>query len=280
MKQDILLCSDLDRTILPNGAQAESSQARRYLRLLTARPELALAYVSGRHEALLHQAIEHYDIPIPDYAIGDVGTTIYEIRDDKWRPWLDWADEIAPDWNGAVWEDLENLFHDIDLLRLQEPEKQNTFKLSYYTPSKIERAALLDEMYNRLLSQNINASLIWSVDEAAQVGLLDILPARATKLHAIKFLMERKGFSPNKTVFAGDSGNDLPVLTSGLQAVLVNNAHPDVREEATKTLQSKNLTSQLYLAKGQFLGMNGNYSAGVLEGLVHFLPETRNWLES
>ena len=121
--------------------------------------------------------------------------------------------------------------------------------------------------------------MIWSVDEAAQVGLLDVLPACATKLHAIKFLIERKGFSPNKTVFAGDSGNDLPVLTSGLQAVLVNNAHPDVREEDIKTLQSKNLADKLYLARGQFLDMNGNYSAGVLEGLVHFLPETCRWLE-
>jgi hypothetical protein len=26
-------------------------------------------------------------------------------------------------------------------------------------------------------------------------------------------------------------------------------------------------------------GMNGNYSAGVLEGLVHFLPHMRKWLE-
>jgi HAD superfamily hydrolase (TIGR01484 family) len=280
MKQGILLCSDLDRTILPNGAQIESPQARPYLRQLTARPELTLAYVSGRHEALLHQAIEQFDIPVPDFAIGDVGTTIYEIRDNQWHPWLEWAEEIAPDWNGADWEDLGNLFHDIDLLRLQEPEKQNIFKLSYYTPAKIERDALLDEMHNRLVSQNIKASLIWSVDEAAQVGLLDVLPARATKLHAIKFLMQRKGFSSGKTVFAGDSGNDLPVLTSGLQAVLVHNAHPDVREEALKTLQNKNQTDKLYLAKGNFLGMNGNYSAGVLEGLAHFLPETRRWLES
>ncbi|HEX23221.1 MAG TPA: haloacid dehalogenase, partial [Chromatiales bacterium] len=28
-----------------------------------------------------------------------------------------------------------------------------------------------------------------------------------------------------------------------------------------------------------FLGMNGNYAAGVLEGLVHFHPETPHWFK-
>jgi hypothetical protein len=35
----------------------------------------------------------------------------------------------------------------------------------------------------------------------------------------------------------------------------------------------------LYLAQGSFLGMNGNYAAGVLEGLAHFFPETAAWLD-
>jgi hypothetical protein len=35
------------------------------------------------------------------------------------------------------------------------------------------------------------------------------------------------------------------------------------------------LTNCLYLPQGNFFGMNGNYAAGVLEGLVHFIPETR-----
>ena len=32
------------------------------------------------------------------------------------------------------------------------------------------------------------------------------------------------------------------------------------------------------MAKGDFLGMNGHYSAGILEGLVHFFPGTRAWM--
>jgi hypothetical protein len=104
--------------------------------------------------------------------------------------------------------------------------------------------------------------------------LLDIVPARANKLHAIQFLMQQEQFSGGRTVFAGDSGNDLDVLTSGLQAILVKNASEDVRKEAIDSLSDMRMTNCLYLPKGNFCGMNGNYAAGVLEGLVHFIPET------
>jgi len=275
----ILLSSDLDRTILPNGAQPESPQARAKLHQLACRPEVTLAYVSGRHEALIRQAISQYHIPLPRYAIGDVGTTIYEIRDKVWRPWREWSDVIAPDWNGAVCADLIRLFTDLTELRIQEQEKQNTFKLSYYVLPEVQYNALIEEMDARLKQQGINASVIWSVDEAANLGLLDVLPASATKLHAIQFLMEQKGFNSAESVFAGDSGNDLPVVTSGVQrSVLVKNAHADVISAAKKALRKKGAEEMLYVAKGGFLRMNGNYSAGVLEGVAHFLPMVKNWL--
>lgn len=265
MKHNILLCSDLDRTLLPNGAQPESPEARRLLQRLADRPELTLVYVSGRHQALLRQAIEEYDLPLPDYAIGDVGTTIYdidEIEDGHWRPWESWCEEIAPDWRGKTRQDLQAWFAGIDLLRLQEPKKQNDFKLSYYAPADIEPDNLLKQLRQRLNVEGIRASLIWSIDEAADTGLQDILPERATKLHAIKFLMKHKGFAHEQTVFAGDSGNDLPALTSGLQAVLVKNARDDVRTTALRQLQAAGHDGCLYLAQGGLLGMNGNYGAG------------------
>jgi len=91
--------------------------------------------------------------------------------------------------------------------------------------------------------------------------------------------MQQKGFTHDQTVFAGDSGNDMPALTSGLQAVLVKNARDKVRDEAVQQVQVAGHDGCLYLAQGGLLGMNGNYSAGVLEGLVHFLPHTLAWLQ-
>ena len=110
-------------------------------------------------------------------------------------------------------------------------------------------------------------------------GLLDVLPERATKYHAIRFLMGHKGFSEQDTVFAGDSGNDLPVLSSSLRTVLVANAAEEVREEAQHLSATRGTSDSLYLARGDFLGMNGNYSAGILEGIAHFLPETLAWMD-
>lgn len=274
---DILLCSDLDRTILPNGFQPESPRARPLLRRLAARSRLTLAYVSGRSEGLLKDAIDDYEIPVPDYAIGDVGTTIYE-PDRDWAPWEDWSREIGQDWKGKARKELGALFSDISALRLQEPEKQNTFKLSYYADAEADAKGLGKEMERRLSREGVRASIIWSVDEQENVGLLDVLPERATKVHAIRFLMKKKGFAEERTVFAGDSGNDLPALTSGLQAVLVRNARDDVRQEARDAMDGKGMRDRLYLASGGFLDMNGNYCAGVLEGLAHFLPETRRWM--
>ena len=91
--------------------------------------------------------------------------------------------------------------------------------------------------------------------------------------------MAHKDFDEENTVFAGDSGNDLPALTSGLQAVLVHNARREVREEALRSVREKGISERLYLALGDFLDMNGNYAAGVLEGLAHFQPDTLCWLK-
>lgn len=278
MNKQYLLCCDLDRTVLPNGKEPESPQARTWFRKLAERPEMLVAYVSGRHEHLLKQAIVDYALPVPQFAIGDVGSTLYRLVHGNWERDGAWERHIAPDWNGADHADLAALFVDLSQLRLQEDSKQNRFKLSYYAPADLDRDELLAEMQTRLQQRNVRASLIWSVDEQANTGLLDVLPAGATKLHAVRFLMQECAIAETDIVFAGDSGNDLPVLTSGLQAVLVRNAHPDVREEAQRVARLSGCANRLYLARGGFLGMNGNYAAGVLEGAAHFLPAVASWL--
>jgi hypothetical protein len=89
--------------------------------------------------------------------------------------------------------------------------------------------------------------------------------------------MAKKGFADDETVFAGDSGNDLAVLTSHIHSVLVANAVDEVREEAVRQVAERGTRRALYLARGDFRGMNGNYSAGILEGVAHYRPETLSW---
>lgn len=280
MTETILICTDLDRTLLPNGSAPESAQARSVFSAFVARPEILLAYVSGRDKVLVEQAIAEYDLPQPDFVIGDVGTSIYRITDEGWEEWTQWAKEIEPDWAGRTHMDLSRLFGSLTELTLQESTKQNRFKLSYYVPLNIDLPCLLTEMRRLLALHSVRAELIYSIDESERTGLLDVLPASATKYHAVEFLAQQLGIGFDNTIFAGDSGNDLPVLTSFIRSVLVANASADVRSEAERLARNNSTEDALYLAHGGFMGMNGNYSAGILEGVAHFLPHTQQWMKA
>jgi HAD superfamily hydrolase (TIGR01484 family) len=280
VEQRILLCVKLDQTLLPTAYPAESPRARFYLQRLAQHPEINLVYVSScnQDQVLIQRAIQEYAIPFPSYVISSGATIIYEITDDNWYIWKDWNEKLGVDWRGMSHADLVKFFADIESLRLQEPEKQAPFKLSYYVALKLNHHELIADMEQRLNKHGVQASLIWSVGETTQTGLLDILPRRANMLSAINFLMERKHFDKRHTLFAGSDRNDLEVLTSGLQAILVRNAADEVRKEALRCLPVE-YSKQLYLARGGFMGLNGYYSAGVLEGLAHFFPRARTWME-
>ena len=275
----LLLCTDLDRTLLPNGPQAESTGARDKFSQLALQPGVTLVYVTGRDRKLVEDAIDEYRLPQPDYVIADVGSTIYQIQQHDWQHLDKWQQEISPDWAGRSHDDMHSLFSSSLLLKLQEDTKQNTYKLSYYVPLEADHETLMSEMHSKLVNMKIRASLIWSIDELAGTGLLDVLPASANKRHAIEFLMKQLGFDLSNTVFAGDSGNDLAVLTSPIRSVLVANASADVRDEAKQMALNLGEMDALYFAHGDFLGMNGNYSAGILEGVAHYMPETTDLID-
>jgi len=279
MPERLLVCTDLDRTLLPNGPQSESPDAREKFARLVSNPLITLAYVSGRHRALVEQAIFNYRLPVPDFVVGDVGTTIYRVGEDQaWTRLTTWEQEFASDWGGRTHAELKALLHDLHALRLQEVSKQNDYKLSYYVPIQSDRNALSAVIRHRFAESGIRASLIWSTDEPMGIGLLDILPERASKLHAVEALMRVNGFDYSNTVFCGDSGNDIEVLASAIPAVLVANGHADVKELARRLADEKGFGAQLYIALGGFMGMNGNYSAGILEGIAHYHPEIGGWI--
>ncbi len=270
----ILICTDLDRTLLPNGSQPESASARPRFRALAAHPDVRVAYVTGRHHALVDQAIEEFDIPVPDYLIGDVGTSIYRVEGRNWLPQHGWQQQIAASWGGRDGPALHQMIADIDGLLLQEPAKQGPCKLSYYTAEDWDRSTHLAEIEARFGRDGVAANLIWSLDEHAGTGLLDVLPAAANKLTAVQWLIEHEGLVSERAVCAGDSGNDLAMLTGPINGVLVANATADVRADAASLAEASGNPDRLYQAKGDFHGMNGFYAAGILEGVAYYLPQT------
>jgi len=267
--EQILICTDLDRTLLPNGIQPESPAARPLFRKLAVQPFVTVAYVSGRDFKLVRQAIEDFDLPDPDFMVGDVGTTIYHKSADSWQNLPEWHEIIGRDWHGATAGELAELLNGLPELELQELEKQSRFKLSYYTDPETDSAILKDKVRRRLADCPVKIRFIFSVDEVNRIGLFDLLPEAASKLAAIKFLAARTGVSSDRMIYAGDSGNDLEVLTSEVKAILVANAIEAVKRQAQQAAPA----NTLYLAQGDFMEMNGNYAAGLLEGLVHYLPE-------
>lgn len=276
--QRLLLCTDMDRTVIPNGAQTEHPDARRRFAEFCGLDDVTLVYVSGRHQALVQEAVKNYALPQPDYAITDVGTKIYRAGDEHWLAMDDWELEIDKDWNGKSHHEIKQLLSVFSELRLQELSKQNTHKLSYYLPANQPQEMLLMRMQDCLQREGVDASLIWSVDEPNSIGLLDVLPRHATKLHAVEFLQRILGYGREEVIFAGDSGNDLAVLSSPVYSVLVANATDEVKSEALRLAESNGNLDTLYIARAEAMGMNGNYSAGVLEGVWHFAPGFRGRL--
>ena len=177
---EILICSDLDRTLIPNGYQGESAHARPVFRQLVEHSNIYLAYVSGRDKKLMIDAIEEFYLPMPDYAIGDVGTILYHINYNNWIISDEWSDEIGQDWNGLSWEGLAEYFQDMDDIQLQEPEKQSPYKLSFYTDQDVDHPHLKEKIRLVLTQKGLRANIIWSVDEISAIGLLDIIPAVQT----------------------------------------------------------------------------------------------------
>jgi len=269
----LLLCTDLDRTLLPNGSGPESPGARASFARLAAHPAVRTVYVTGRDPGLVDEALAGWKVPVPDLLVADVGTTIASPAGGEWVRWPAWDRTLAADWADRSPDALRELVAGTAGLDPQDPSRQTRFKLSWFTPSGPDGPDVAGEVRRRLAGAGVRANVIWSVDADTGRGLLDVLPAAATKLLALEFVMERWGYRPEEAVFAGDSGNDLDVLAGAIPAVLVANADPSVRDEARRRAAEAGYADRLYCARGGVLGMNGNYAAGILEGVLHYRPE-------
>lgn len=273
----VLICTDLDGTLIPDGRGPEPAAARRLFGRVTTRPEVTLAYVTGRHRTLVEEAIDELSLPAPDFVVADVGTTVYEVERGRWRSSESWRERLAAEWAGDVAPRVAAALRALPGLRLQQQSRQAEFKVSFCVDGAVDVDELLRKVEGRLATEAARARLIFSRDSRG-TGLLDVVPPGSGKLAAVEFLIEALGLQPERVVFSGDSGNDLEVLASRLPAVLVANADAEVEKQARRLAAANGSTECLYVACGGLLGMNGNYASGILEGLVHFLPETREWL--
>lgn len=276
-----LVCTDLDRTLLPNGEQPESPHARPILWHLLSTHSIALAYVSGRDLPRVLEAISDFDLPTPDVIVADVGTSVYTRDGDGWTLSADWESVTAEDWNGLDTSGVKTILNGVDGLRSQEDNRQSLYKRSYYFSESVDESLLRQNVEACLAGHGVRASIVISHDPEKAVGLLDVLPQSATKREAVNYLRSMYKLPAADVMFAGDSGNDVFAICAEQPGVLVANADVATRVEVQNNLDEPSHLSTTFFAVGDlevagFEPLNGNYAAGIIEGLVHFRPQ---WLE-
>ncbi len=226
-----------------------------------------MVYVTGRNLALTEEAIASYGVRPPDILCSDVGTMIRHYSDGAWRfdqGWIDHIKGASPAWDGdAIREALAS----VEGMRLQEEEHLNRFKQSYYVEHD-RHEAILAEVNARIVGR-FDEVLVYSFDSQNGNGLLDVLPASATKQTSLEYVAKANNTPISETVFCGDSGNDIFPLTAGFRGVLVRNADRQLVDQV-KSAMKKNAQLQVYFATGGVAGLNGYYTSGVLEGAAHY----------
>ena len=258
-----VLATDLDGTLIPlEGSEENRSDLDTLVRELTA-GRVPLLFVTGRHLQSVAAATEDFDLPLPDWVICDVGTSIYERTSagafmilDPYRQHLEQLIASLPI------QELQEQLQSIDGLRLQESEKQGAFKLSYYADSAQlpDVAAVVERRLDRIKAPY---SIISSVDPFTDDGLIDLLPRNVSKAYALAWWVEYTQLAPEALVFAGDSGNDLAALTAGYRSIVVANAHRDVADAAVEAHRRAGWKDRIFLATRAA-------TSGVLEGCRRF----------
>lgn len=237
-----LFSSDLDGTLIGNP------ESTRRFRLawenLHREQKPLLAYNSGRLVPDIQHVIALEGLPKPDYLIGGVGTQIYDVA--QQRLWTEFDRELAPGWDLAKVKAAVSRLPGV----VEQPAPfQHAYKSSWF----LERATrpLLERLEADLRDVGVEASVVYS-----SLRDLDVLPKRATKGNALRWLCAQLGLPLTDVLVAGDTGNDSAMfLLPGVHGILVENAQPELFEAVVEI--------PVYCSR-QIL------ADGVLDGLRHF----------
>ncbi len=233
-----LMVTDIDNTLI-----GDDDSLHRLLQLLHEQHDnIAWGVSTGRSLEMTLEAMTGYNIPVPDVIICSVGTEIYygpDLRIDK-----GWQRHISHQWKP---ERIKEKLNSLDFLTFQEAEGQRSHKISYYMK---EDTALLARVHQVLQEARLRCRVIYSHGQ-----FLDILPYRASKGRAIKYLSYKYEFPPQHIMVAGDSGNDEDMLRGQTCGLVVGNY-----SEELEKLKGR---PKIFFSKN-------SYAAGIIDGLYHY----------
>jgi sucrose-phosphate synthase len=202
------LFTDIDHTLIGE----DNSELEALMALLKAnRRCIGFGVASGRSAESIKAILQEHKIPNPDIIVASVGSEIY--YGPRHQYGQGWAAHIGKRWNRKK---IVRLLEGFDFLEYQEEDGgQRDFKISYYMQPGKDRLA---QIHNRLLQNKCRYNLIYSHDK-----YLDILPYRASKGKAIRYISYKWEIPLRHFLVCGDSGNDEEMLRGEPLAVVVGN---------------------------------------------------------
>lgn len=230
-----LLATDLDGTFLGGSAEGRAALTR-YFRDDPAR---TLLFVTGRSSRSVTALVRQGVLPEPDAMICDVGSYIAHADGTPYEGPL--LSDIAGRW-GERSAAVKEAFADLAGLRLQE--HFGPYRVSYY----YDTAKVLDEAYRRAEALGCDGLVSDNL-------YFDVLPKGVNKGTTLRRLMEEWGVPDEEVLVAGDTLNDLAMLTCGLPAVAVGGSEAGL-------LARLPASDQIYRARAEG-------TDGILEALAH-----------
>jgi HAD superfamily hydrolase (TIGR01484 family) len=211
--KQFILATDLDGTFL-GGSDNERSALYRWIE--SKRSDVGLIFVTGRDPQFIEQLCSENGVPLPDYVIGDVGTTIAEVIKTPAkitvRPLAALEAEIATLWQDSG-EKVRALLASAAGLTLQDTPFR--YRVSYHFDPKT-----YDGEAERLVRDNGFDPLI-SAD-----CFFDVLPPGVSKGPSLRRLLKHLTIADPAVLVAGDTLNDLSLFETGLRGVAVQNSEP------------------------------------------------------
>jgi len=249
---DRAIFTDLDQNLLGNPQALPE-----LVRVIRENRKCAtFGIATGRRLDSALKVMKKHAIPEPDVLITSAGTEIHYAP--KLTADTAWTQHIERQWTPQV---VRRVLDPLPGLLKQPKNEQSRFKISYYIDP--EKAPSLEEI-NQLLhheEQAVNVTLSFG-------QFLDILPIRASKGLALRYVAARWDIPLDHILVAGGSGADEDMMRGNTLAVVVGNRHH-------QELSQLEDTERIYFAQAPGAG-------GILEALHHYdffdschMPEER-----
>ena len=134
-------------------------------------------------------------------------------------------------------------------MKPQPKVDQTPFKISYYYDPEI--APGIEDIISHLHQHEITANVMLSFGQ-----YIDIVPSRASKGQALRYVSQRLDIPLEQILVAGGSGADEDMMRGNTLAVVVGNRH---NEELSQLVDQE----RIYFA-GQ------DHALGILEAIEHY----------